>query len=178
MITKLLPPTAEEYAPYNAEYIQRSTAKGDMLAALPKQIEDLQAAIGKLTDEQARFKFGPREWSIKEVLGHMNDVERIFSYRLLRISRNDATPLSGFEDGDYVREAGVDNFPLNDLIAEFESMRRANILAIKNMSDESTRRLGTASGATVSARALIYMLFGHVDHNLESLLKNYLPEIN
>ncbi|MBK8822275.1 MAG: DinB family protein [Anaerolineales bacterium] len=94
---KLTPPTPEEYAPYYGAYVGPATARGDVLAALPKQIDELNAALGKLTDEQARFKFGPAEWSIKEVVGHMNDVERIFSYRLLCISRNDKTPLPGFE---------------------------------------------------------------------------------
>ncbi len=169
-------PTPEEYAPFYADYIQRAQAK-DVLALLPQQIDDIKSALGHLTDEHSRFRFGPKEWSITEVIGHVNDIERILSYSLLRISRNDATPLSGFEDGDYVREAGFDNFPLADLIAEFESMRRANILAIKNMSEESTRRLGTASGATVSARALIHMMAGHVDHHMESLHEKYLPAL-
>jgi hypothetical protein len=176
MATTITPPTTDEYAPFYADYIQRAQAK-DALAILPQQIDDVKSALGNLTDEQARFRFGPKEWSIKEVIGHVNDVERIFSYRLLRISRNDATPLFGFEDGDYVREAGFDNYALGDLIGEFESLRRANILAIKNMSEESTRRLGTASGATVSARALIYMLVGHVDHHMESLHKKYLAAL-
>ena len=89
----LTPPTTEEYAPFYADYIQRAAQKKDILAALPQQIEDLKSTLGNLSDEQARFKFGPAEWSIKEVIGHLNDVERVFSYRLLCISRNDATPL-------------------------------------------------------------------------------------
>ncbi len=80
-----------------------------MLAALPKQIDEIRSALGNLTDEQALFRDAPKEWSIKEVMGHLNDVERVFSYRLLRISRNDATPLAGFEQDDYVREAGFES---------------------------------------------------------------------
>ena len=96
---------------------------------------------------------------------------------LLRISRNDATPLPGFEQDDYVREAGFDNCSLQDLIQEFEHLRRANILTIQNMSEASTHRNGTASGFTVSARALIYMLVGHVDHHMASLDEKYLPNV-
>jgi hypothetical protein len=177
MTITLQSPTPDEYASYYADYIERARQKADVLAALLQQIDDIKSTLGHLTDEQARFKFGSTEWSIKEVLGHVNDVEHIFSYRLLRISRNDATPLSGFEDGDYVREAGFDNFPLDDLIAEFESVRRANILAIKNMREESTHRLGIASGATVSARALIYIMVGHVEHHMASLRENYLRNL-
>ena len=171
------PPADEEYAPFYADYIQRGAATGDVIAALPRQIDDLRSALGKLSDEQACFKFGPAEWSIKEVAGHLNDVERVFSYRLLRISRNDATPLPGFEQEDYVRAAGFDNYPFPDLINEFELLRRANILAIKNMTDEAVTYLGTASGATISARALIYIMVGHVDHHMASLNEKYLHKM-
>jgi hypothetical protein len=135
----------------------------------------LHAALDSLTDLQARFKPGPEEWSIKEVIGHLNDGERVFSYRLLRISRGDATPLPGFEQEDYVRAAGFDNSPLQDLISEFEYLRRANVVAIRNMTAEAIERCGTASGATVSARALIHILVGHVDHHMASLQEKYIP---
>ncbi len=178
MTNNLTPPTNEEYAPFYSDYIQRAISRNDVIAALPLQIDEVKSALGHLTDQQARFKFGPLEWSIKEVVGHLIDVERIFSYRLLRISRNDQTPLPGFEQEDYVREAGFDNSSFSDLLSEFELLRRANILAIKNMSDESASRLGTASGATISARALIYMMVGHVEHHMASLRENYFPKIN
>lgn len=170
-------PTSEEYAPFYSDYIQRGTARGDVLAALPKQIDELNSALGKLTDEQARFKFGPAEWSIKEVVGHLNDVERVFSYRLLCVSRNDQTPFPGFDQEDYVREAGFDNRPLIDMLHEFEHLRRANILAINHLTDGATDYRGTASGKPVSTRALIYMLVGHVDHHMASLQEKYLPNL-
>jgi uncharacterized damage-inducible protein DinB len=173
----LTSPETEDYAPFYADYIQRAQARGDVLTALAQQIEEVQASLGKLTDEQALFRDAPKEWSIKEVMGHINDVERVFSYRLLRVSRNDPTPLPGFEQNDYVREAGFDNCMLNNLIQEFEYLRRANILAILNISEESTLRRGTASGYTVSARALIYMMVGHVDHHMASLREKYLPAL-
>ncbi len=177
MINKLTPPTTEEYAPFYADYIQRAQAREGILAAFPAQIDEIKSALSHLSDEQARSKFEPQEWSIKEVIGHLNDVERVFSYRLLRISRNDSTPLPGFEQDDYVRAAGFDNCALSDLISEFEFLRRANVLTIKNMSDVSVLQRGTASGATISARALIYMLVGHVDHHMASLHEKYLPAL-
>jgi hypothetical protein len=173
-MNNITPPTPDEYAPFYADYIQRASRK-DVLALLPQQIEDLCSALGHLTDEEARFRPGPKEWSIKEVVSHLIDGERVFSYRLLRISRNDSTPLPGFEQEDYVRESGADHLPLNDLLDEFEFLRRANILAIKNMSDVSSLRIGTASGATISARALIHILVGHVEHHMASLHEKYLP---
>lgn len=174
----LIPPTTEEYSPFYSDYIQRAQSKGDAVVTLPKQIDELNRILGSLTDDQARFKFGPAEWSIKQVVGHLNDVERVFSYRLLRVSRNDKTPIAGFEQNDYVREAGFDEHLLPDLLQEFELLRRANILMINNMSEESTRRIGTASNNPVSARALIYMLVGHVEHHVTSLHENYLSALN
>lgn len=174
-MNKLPPPNSDEYAEFYAGYVQRAASKGDVLAVLSNQIDEIKSALGNLSDEQALFRDAPQEWSIKEVMGHLNDVERVFSYRLLRVSRNDSTPLPGFEQNDYVREAGFDSRPIKDLIQEFEHLRCANILAIQNMSDESTQRIGTASGYPVSARALIYMLVGHVDHHMESLHEKYLP---
>ena len=170
-------PTDTEYAEFYAGYVQRAQARGDVLAALSAQLDELQAALGNLSDDQALFRDAPNEWSIKEVVGHLNDVERVFSYRLLRVSRNDSTPLPGFEQNDYVRAAGFDNHPIKDLLQEFEYQRRANILAIQNMSDESSLRIGAASGHPISARALIYMLVGHVDHHMASLREKYLPGV-
>lgn len=172
---KLTLPTSDEYAPFYADYVERAAQRGDVLAALTNQIEEIRSTLGMLSDEQALFRNAPGEWSVKEVMGHLNDVERVFSYRLLRVSRNDATPLPGFEQDDYVREAGFNNCAINDLIQEFEYLRRANILAISNMREESTLRRGAASGATISARALIHMLVGHVDHHMASLREKYLP---
>ena len=178
MALNITTPQPNEYTEFYAGYIQRAQAKSDVFTVLAQQIDELNAALGNLSDEQALFRNAPKEWSIKEVMGHLNDVERVFSYRLLRISRNDPTPLPGFEQDDYVRAAGFDNHALQDLLLEFEYLRRANILAINNMSPEAILRLGTASGYIVSARALIYMLVGHVDHHLASLHEKYLPAQN
>ncbi len=178
MTLEITPPQSGEYAEFYAGYIQRAQARGNVCAALAQQINELRSALGNLSDEQALFRDAPKEWSIKEVVGHLNDGERVFSYRLLRISRNDPTPLSGFEQDDYVREAGSDNCSLEDLLQEFKYLRRANILAIKNMRDEAVLRIGTASGYTVSARALIYIMVGHVDHHMASLQEVYFPGLN
>lgn len=177
MTTKLNHPTPEEYASFYADYVQRAIAREDVLAALPKQIDEICSALGQLSDQQALYKFGPAEWSIKEVVGHLNDVERVFSYRLLRIARGDGTPLPGFDQEDYIRVADYDNAPLAELLKEFEFLRRANILMISHLNDVSASRLGTASGAAVSARALIYMLVGHVEHHMACIHEKYLPRV-
>ena len=108
-------------------------------------------------------------------MGHLNDAERVSSYRVLRVSRNDSNPLPGLEPNDYVREAGFDNHPFQDLLQEFEHLRRASILAINNMTDEATLRRGTASGNIISMRALICIMVGHADDHMTSLQEEYLP---
>lgn len=177
MLEQISLPSTDEYASFYEDYVQRASQRIDVYEALSSQIDELHTDLGALTDKQARFKPGPQEWSIKEVIGHLNDVERVFSYRLLRISRNDSTPLPGFEQEDYVRMAGFDDYSLDDLLTEFENLRRANTIAIQHMSTEAVDRRGTASGMTVSARALIYMLIGHVDHHMASLHEKYLPNV-
>ena len=168
-------PAKDEYADFYAGYIKLAQSSGDVLAALSSQIDEVKSTLGVLSDGQALFRDAPNEWTIKEVMGHLNDVERVFSYRLLRVSRNDPTPLPGFEQDDYVRESGFNNHPMKDLIEEFEYLRRANILTIHHMTNEQILRIGTASGFPVSGRALIYMLVGHVDHHMVSLNEKYLP---
>jgi len=175
MTVALTPPTQEEFNPFYAGYIEFATKRGDVFAGMSHQLDEMKSTLGKLSDPQARFRNGPEEWSIKEIISHLIDGERVFSYRMLRVSRNDKTPLPGFEQNDYVKESGADELLLEDLLAEFEFLRRANILAVKNMSADMLERTGTASGAPISVRALIYILVGHVDHHLASLQEKYLP---
>jgi hypothetical protein len=171
----LAPPTLEEFAPFYAGYIERAIARGDVFAAMTQQLDEMKSALGKLNDKQARFRNGPEEWSIKEIISHLTDGERVFSYRMLRISRNDKTALPGFEQNDYVKESGADELPLEDLLSEFESLRCANMLAVKGMSEEASQRVGTASNAAISARALVYIMVGHFEHHMASLHEKYLP---
>jgi uncharacterized damage-inducible protein DinB len=171
------PPQPGEYFEYYGGYINRAVARGDVLNTLPTQITEIKSALGHLTDEQALFRDAPNEWTIKEVLGHINDVERVFAYRMLCISRNDQSAFPGFDQDHYVRESDFNSHPIQDLVQEFEHLRRANLLAIQNMRAESARRIGTASGYPFSVRALIYVLVGHVDHHMASLHEKYLPGI-
>jgi hypothetical protein len=177
MSVRISPPAASEYASAYGDYILRAISHEDIHAALASQIGELQAALDPLTDAQARFKPGPHEWSIKEIIGHLGDVERVFSYRMFRIARNDGTPLAGFDQDDYVQAADFDSAPLSELLQVFEHMRLANILVIQHLSPEAIERRGTASGCEVSVRALIYMLVGHVDHHLASLREKYMSRL-
>jgi uncharacterized damage-inducible protein DinB len=175
MSQKISAPTSDEYAESYADYIQRAQARGDVLDALSSQIDEIKSVLSGLSDVQALVRDAPREWSIKEIVGHLCDVERVFSYRLLRIARNDGTPLAGFDQDNYVQEAKFDQYALQDLLTEFEYLRRADISMIQKIRVEASERRGTASGCIVSARALMYMLVGHVEHHMASLHEKYLP---
>ena len=176
MVSKVDRPSENEYAPYYAGYIQR-VADGDIFEVLARQSDTLRALLAKLPARQADFRPGPAEWSIKEVAGHINDAERVFAYRALRISRGDQTPLPGFEQDDYVRAANFGERTLPDLLEEFGLLRHANLLAFNRLSNEASQRLGTASEFAVSVRALLYIMAGHVEHHVESLRKDYLAKL-
>jgi hypothetical protein len=176
MLATLTPPSPDEYAPYYSDYIER-VAAADIHDLLSRQIEVLHSLLDPLSDAQACFRFGPDEWSVKEMMGHVVDVERVFSYRLLRISRKDATPLPGFEQNDYVRESNFDARSMQDVLNEFEFLRQADLIAVNNLTDAMVDLRGTASGFTISVRGLIYMLAGHVEHHIASLHQNYLPHL-
>jgi len=176
VVTTVERPHENEYAPFYAGYVAL-VPDGDVFETLARQPEALRTLLARLSTEQADFRPGPEEWSIKEVIGHINDTERVFAYRALRFARGDETPLAGFEQDDYVREAHFGARPLPDLMEEFDLLRRANVLAFRDLSREASLRQGTASGFAVSVRALLYIMAGHVAHHLESLRQDYLARL-
>ncbi|MEP7284943.1 MAG: DinB family protein [Chloroflexota bacterium] len=176
LATLISRPAESEYVPFYGGYVQL-VPDGDIFGHLTEQIDTLKTLLSPLSAEQANFRFGPDEWSIKEVVGHINDAERIFSYRALRISRNDQTPLPGFDQNNYVREANFGDWTLADLLQEFELLRRANLLAFNRLSPDISLRSGTAGNGMVSVRALLYIMVGHVAHHMESLHTNYLAKL-
>ena len=166
-------PEKEEYAKFYANYISL-VPETNVVAALENQVADLQNLFADVSDEKANFRYAEGKWSIKELLGHIIDGERVFSYRALRISRGDATPLAGFEENSYVANSNFGNTKLADLIAEFSSLRQSNVLLFKNLSDQSWLNTGTASDATVSVRALAFIMVGHIRHHANILRERYL----
>lgn len=169
-------PAVDEYAPWAADYVGRVGA-GNILDILTGQAGELENVLGGLSEEHALFRFAPNEWSIKEVVGHLCDFERIIFYRTLCISRNERASLPGFDQDDYVSAASFDERTLAELLEEFRLIRQANLLSIGHFSSEVSLRRGTASGFEFSVRALVYMLAGHVYHHLEALHIRYLPGV-
>ncbi len=169
-------PNTDEYTAAAAGYVEL-VPDGDVLALLGEQLAALDTLLGSLTDEQALSRFAPGEWSIKEVVGHLIDAERIFSYRLLAISRGEQASLPGFEQDDYVRAADFDARPFADLREELTLLRRANLLAYRAITPEVATRRGTANGHEVTVRALVYLLAGHLNYHLTDLREKYLPAL-
>ena len=166
-------PQPEEFAPYYAGYIQRVPVGSDIFAVLSGQAEELQTLLKAYPDAQANEHPAPGEWSVKEVIGHLCDSERVFAYRALRIARADGTPLAGFEQDDYVRATDFNARSLSSLIEEFALQRSANVVCFGALTEPELMRRGTANMNPVSVRALLFIMAGHVMHHVESLTTDY-----
>jgi uncharacterized damage-inducible protein DinB len=166
-------PDATEYDPYYQKYISL-VPREDVVATLSRQLEETLSTLRVLTEIQADSRYAPDKWSIKELVGHLIDSERIFAYRALRFARNDQTPLPGYEQDDYVRAGNFGSRSMRDLADEFEQLRRANLSLFRSLDDEAWLRRGTANDAEVSVRALAYILAGHETHHMQILRTRYL----
>jgi uncharacterized damage-inducible protein DinB len=166
-------PEPTEYAEYYSRYL-RHLPDGDVLDALRTGVVEFAGLLSPLDDSQALHRYAPGKWSIKEVLGHMLDVERVFAYRALRIGRGDETPLPGFEQDDYVKIANYDRRALAGLLDEYRHLRAANLELFASFDAADLERAGTASGYRVTARAAIWIIAGHERHHLAGLRRDYL----
>ena len=166
-------PETNEFAPYYNTYI--SLVEGDtVIPVLDSQSAELRAIFSGVPEEKGTFAYAPGKWTIKEMLSHLIDGERMFAYRILRISRGDLTPIEGFEQDGYIENSNANNRPFDELLKEFELQREANLLMLNNISDEGSRRMGTASEKQVSVRALAYIMAGHIQHHVDILKTRYL----
>jgi uncharacterized damage-inducible protein DinB len=166
-------PAKSEFLPYYERYIAL-VPDGDVISTLASQLTETQSLLRVLPASVATYRYAPDKWSVNEVVGHMIDSERIFTGRALRFARNDATPIPGFEQDDYVRNATFDAYPLSELAAEMETVRQSTILFFRHLNEEAWTRRGLANNAEVSVRALAYIIAGHELHHREILRTRYL----
>lgn len=166
-------PESNEYAPYYDKYISL-VPEGDILVTLEKQLPTTLALLSR-TGLDGDFRYAPGKWSAKESLGHVIDAERVFSYRALRISRNDKTPLAGFEQDDYVKYGPFGNCTLPSLVDEFASVRQATLSLFRALDEAAWTRRGVASNNEVTVRALAYMIAGHELHHRRIFQEKYFP---
>jgi hypothetical protein len=166
-------PQTGEYVSDYQRYIDLA-AEDDIVAALDAQARETAALLGGLSEQQAAHRYAPDKWSIKQLVGHVTDGERIFAYRALAIARGETQPLPGFEQEPYVVNSGADERSMSDLAGELAAVRRANVMMFRALSDEAWRRIGTASDNPISVRALAYGILGHERHHIGILRERYL----
>jgi hypothetical protein len=166
-------PATNEYVPDFEKYVSL-VPEGDLFRTLEQQLEETLALLRAIPEAQADSRYAPGKWSIKELVGHLIDSERIFAYRALRFSRNDSTQLPGYEQDDYIRTAAFDRCRLIDLASEFEHVRRSSLYMFRHLEEEAWQRRGIANDAEISVRALAYIIAGHELHHMGILRTRYL----
>jgi hypothetical protein len=166
-------PEESEYSKSMSAYIDH-VPEEDVCAALASQTEVTRALIESIGEERSAFRYAPDKWSIKQVVGHFTDTERIFSYRTMAIARGEQQPLPGFDENAYVVNAGFESLALSDLLESYLAVRRSTLLMLRQLPPEAWQRRGTASGNSVTVRAFAYAILGHERHHLKVLRERYL----
>jgi DinB family protein len=166
-------PEATEHHPYYGKYIAL-VPEADAFQALERQMGEALALLRTIPESKGDHRYGPDKWTIKEVIGHVIDGERVFAYRALRFGRADETPLPGFEENHYVPAGSFGRRTLADLTAEWELVRRANLAMFRGFEAAAWLRSGKANDSPVSVRALAYIIAGHGRHHMGLLRERYL----
>jgi uncharacterized damage-inducible protein DinB len=165
-------PATTEYAPYFARYVDRVPG-GDIVAHLRENSAVLNATLASIDEARGEFRSAEGKWSIREMLGHLMDVERVFVYRALYIARGDTAPLPGFDQDDYAAAAGSGARQLSDLRDELRALRESTIRFFASLPDDAWVRMGVASGNNISVRAIAHIVVGHTRHHLQVLAERY-----
>lgn len=171
---KLIPkPKTGEYAPYTVMYIDLLPDDGLILQYLQDNLDNTFRFVGSLADDKLSYRHAEGEWTIKEILVHIIDDERIYCYRALRFARNDTIELPGFEQDEYVPYSAANDREIGAIIEEFASVRKATISFFKSLDEEALKRKGIGSGNIMSVRAAAYHIAGHELHHINSIKENY-----
>ena len=172
MTVAVRPEAAEVPAGY-AGYVGKVRDGEDLLTLMQSQLEEVPAAFGRFPEARGGYRYASGKWSVKELVGHLSDVERIFCYRALRFARRDPTALPGFDENAYAPAMEADDRRLADLVEEWLDVRRATLSFLHGLPAEAWTRRGIANGKEISVRALAYAIAGHVRHHLEVLAERY-----
>jgi hypothetical protein len=167
-------PGTGEYSPSFAGYVARVGQDEDILAVLASQLDQIITRLSPVPETRSGYRYAPEKWSIKEMVGHLSDTERVFSYRALRIARGDSTPLPSFDDQAYFPEQRAGDRTLADVVGEWGDVRRATVALFRNLPPHAWDRRGVASDQPVSVVALAYIIAGHLRHHLAVLEERYL----
>ena len=166
-------PGPGEFPEHFGKYVEQ-VAGSDVLEALRGQIRETVATLREVSEEASLARYEVGKWSLREVVGHLIDTERIMAYRALRIARADRTPLPGFDQDGYIVAAGFDGREWGGLIDEFELVRRANLPLFEGLSEEAWGRTGISNGKEITVRALAYVIAGHEVHHMRIVRERYL----
>ncbi|MDQ7817879.1 MAG: DinB family protein [Melioribacteraceae bacterium] len=166
-------PDKTEYAEYYHKYVE-AVPDGDISDVLEDQLIAAVNLFSNISEDKSKQRYAPGKWSIREVLGHIMDAERVFAYRALRFSRGDQKPLQGFDENEYINNSNYDKTNLSLLIEEFLNLRRSTISVFRSMKNEMWLKKGNASGYDVTVRGLAYIIAGHAEHHFEVIKERYL----
>ena len=166
-------PDTSEYAPYYGRYVGLVTGS-DIVDSLAHQAVSTEAYLKALPPSKSDFRYAPGKWTIKEVVAHVIDSERVFAYRALSFARGDAAHLPGYEQEDWMKALSLEDVALESLIDEYKDVRGATVHLFGHLSPEAWKRRGTANENPVSVRALAYIIAGHELHHLKVLREKYM----
>ncbi len=166
-------PTASEYADYFEQYLSQ-TGEGEVFTLLREQAREMKSLLAGISEEKAGYRYEPGKWSLKQVIGHLIDSERIFAYRALAFARGDRQPLPGFEQDDYVDNGHFDERSMQELARDFATARDSSIALIESLHPSVHAARGVADGKPLSARAIAWLMVGHVNHHTKVLRERYL----
>ncbi len=173
MATNWTKPDTQTLTPYKKSYIDR-VPEGDLSSIMEKNMQETALFLQSIPSGKLNFRYASGKWSIPQIVMHMSDTERIFSYRILCIARGDKTPLPGYEENDYARESGADARDFAGIIREFITARNSTLSLLKSLSNHSLDNTGTSNNMAVSVRELAYMLAGHELHHINVIKERYL----
>lgn len=165
--------TNQEYAPAYAGYIEKA-GDNDLIEELEISVHRLIRFVQDIPMDKFDYRYAEGKWTIKEILQHLIDAERVFSYRALRFARNDQTALPGFDENDYANLANGNRRSIQDLLTETAVVRQSTLSLFKSLSHEELLRIGTASGHPMSVRALGFVIIGHQNHHQKVFQERYL----
>jgi len=165
-------PQEDDYASPYAGYVSL-VSEDDVLAAMAHQSSETQKLLASIDDAQGAFRYAESKWSVKEVLGHLVDAERIMGYRALAIARGETTSLPGFDEDAYVRSASFDTWRIGDLAESYALVRRTHLVFFSNLPEEAWDRRGVANDHPITTRALAYIIVGHERHHIAVLKERY-----
>ncbi len=166
-------PDSSEY-PESSEAYVRLVPESTILPVMTEQLERTLYLLGGIDEARAGHRYAPDKWSIRELVGHLIDTERILAYRALRFARGDRTPLAGYDENDYVRASGFDRRALSELAEELRLLRQSSRMLFGSLPPETHLQKGVADGKEFTLRSLPFILVGHERHHVAVLEERYL----